>query len=294
MSIQFTCEKCGHAIGVDERFAGKHGVCKHCGHALVVPADAPLLLRPTEKEPAGLHGHLLDPHAPLTVRSAAAEPHIRPEAISGPDEPGAARHGDYAMRATGKERHSSAGPPPFWVNAPTLLARSVARRLRTLRDWIYLISVAALVLALLGFLFKDKSLLHVGVVIAIAANIGILAVGLAYLVTLPFKEGLGYGLANLLIPFYAVYYWSTRWPRMKPAVQKTFGAFVPILLATVAFFSYEEGPKLVEAGAREAPILEEKIEEGVKKLDVGPIQQLEKRIEGVVDSEDDTTKGRAR
>ena len=302
MSIQFSCDKCGHTFGVDERFAGKHGVCKHCGHALVVPArttaatdaEAPLLLRPAEQEPVGPHGHLLDPHAPLIIRAATAEPHIRPEAISGPDEPGALKHDDYTMRSMGRERHSSAGPPPFWVNAPSLLARSTARRLRTLRDWIYLISVASLVLALIGFLFKDKSLLHVGVVIAVAANIGILVVGIAYLVTLPFKEGMTYGLANLLIPFYAVYYWYTRWPKMKPAIQKTFGAFVPILIAAVAFFSYEEGPKLVEAGERELPILEGKIEEGVKKIDVGPIQQIEKKVEGVVDSEDDTTKGQSR
>ncbi len=302
VSIEFSCEHCGHKIDVDERLAGKHGTCKHCGHAIIVPnhsiradADEPLLLRPIDTpEPRGPHAHLLDARAPLVITAATEEPHTRPEAISGSDDPGGSVSGDYTLRATGKERHSSAGPPPFWVNAPSLLARSIARRLRTLRDWIYLVSVIALVLALIGFLFQLKSLLHVGVVVAIAANIGILVVGLAYLVTLPFKEGMGYGLANLLIPFYAVYYWYTHWPKMKPAVQKTFGSFVPILIAAVAFFSYEEGPKLIEEVEREVPIIEEKIEEAVKKIDVGPIKQVEEKVEGVIDSKDDTAKEPAR
>ena len=75
---------------------------------------------------------------------------------------------------TVKVRRSSAGPPPFWVNLPTLTARSLARVFRTLRDWGYLVGLAALVLALIGFTFKLKGALHVGVVVAIAANIEML------------------------------------------------------------------------------------------------------------------------
>jgi hypothetical protein len=303
MSIQFSCDQCGHAIDVDDHLAGKHGVCKHCGHALVVPArtgtavDAagPLRLRPLDvREPAGPHAHLLDAHAPLIIRPATAEPHVKPVAISEPHEPGAPSSGDYVLHKPGKERHSAAGPPPFWTNAPTLLAREIARRLRGLRDAIYLLSLGALVLALIGFLFQIKGLLHVGVVVAIAANVSMLMVGIAYLVTLPFKEGMGYGLANLLIPFYAVYYWWTRWPKMKPAVLKTLGAFLPIALATLAFFGYEDGPKLVEAGKREAPLLEKKLEEEVKRLEVGPVKQIEEKVEGAVATPDDATKERAR
>jgi hypothetical protein len=97
---------------------------------------------------------------------------------------------------------------------------------------------------------------------------------------IPFKEGLRYGLANLLIPFYAIYYWYTRWPRVKKAVRNTLGAFLPIVLATVAYFSYEDGSKVVELGEREIPIIEGKIEEGVKPLEVGPVKQIEGKVEG--------------
>ena len=121
--------------------------------------------------------------------------------------------------------------------------------LRTLRDWGYLVSLAALVLALIGFIFKLKGALHTGVVVAIAANIEMLVVGTAYLVTLPFKESLHHGLANLFPP-YAFYYWYTRWPKMKTPVKKTVGAFLPIALAGLGYFLYEDGSKIEAVGER--------------------------------------------
>lgn len=301
MSIQFSCEKCGHEIEVNESFAGKHGVCKHCGHALVVPGstraatEPSLHLRPIEaEEPEGRHGHLLDPHSALFIRPTTAEPHTKPDAISGPDEPVSSSRGDYRVSDPGEKRPSSAGPPPFWVLVPSLCARSLARQLRSIRDAIYLVSLAALVFALLGFTFKVKGMLHGGVVVAIAANIGMLVVGISYLLVLPFKEGLRYGLANVLIPFYAVYYWYTRWPKMKAAVRGTFRSFVPILLAGAAYLGYEDGPKLVEIGERETPIIEKKIEEGVKKLEVGPVRRIEEKIEGTVNSGEEDARRRSR
>jgi hypothetical protein len=300
MSVPIFCENCGHKVEFDGHSASREGTCKACGLLLgrSVPSAAamegPLLLRPIDgPDPSGRHGHLLDPHSPLIVRPATDDPHAETYAVSRPNAPVSPSGNTYSIGDTGPRRHSSAGPPPFWVNAPSLLARSLARRLRTVRDAIYLVSVAALVLALVGFLFKFKGLLHVGVVVAIAANVGILVVGLTYLVMLPFKEGLRYGLANLLIPLYAVYYWYTRWPRMKPAIGKTFGAFLPIVLATVAFFAYEDGSKVIDFGKKELPILEGKIEQGVNKLDLGPVKGIEGRVEGAVDSGQDKSQGKS-
>jgi DNA-directed RNA polymerase subunit RPC12/RpoP len=309
MSISFVCGRCGHPIEVDDHMAGKHGHCKHCGHPLVIPAhDAgtaahgpALRLRPLEDdEPPGVADHLLAAPSPLQVRPIGAEPQPRPEAVSAPDddpgpepEPVGRRRG---KRPRGRDRaenypvldpyhatetHSSLGPPPLWMNLPSLTARFAAGRFRRLRDWLYLVSLAFLVMALIGYLFHFKLLLHLAAVGVIAANAGMLVVGIAYLVTLPFKESVFLGLANLLIPFYAVYYWTTRWPRMKTPVYKTFGSFLPILLVALAYVVYEEAPAVKSTLEREIPALEEALEKrtpGIEEKVDRVLGPLEKRV----------------
>jgi hypothetical protein len=301
MSIPFVCEHCGHPIDVDDRLAGMHGRCKHCGQPLVVPgpghahgkgqdretgddtAGLSLRLRPMEaEEPPRVADHLLARPVPLAVRPTEDEPRIRPAAISDPDSdpaPTGTRRGGgpHAAGAGGdytvldphhvSETHSSTGPPPLWTLLPTLTARFVARQFRSLRDRLYVVSIFFLVLVLIGYLFQLKILLHLGAVGVIAANIGMLGAGLAYLVTLPFKEGLRYGLANLLIPFYAIYYWTTRWSRMKTAVSRTLGSFLPILLVAIAYIVYREGPAVEQALEKEIPALEKALDDKVPALD---------------------------
>ncbi len=293
MSIQFRCESCGNPIEVGDHFEGKKGHCKHCGHRIVVPEHAAvasegdgLRLKPTEDDgPAGLHDHLLKEQAPLYVRHAEAEPKLAPRAISDVDTAPLRPDENYKVNApTAKVRHSSAGPPPFWINIPTLTARSLAQMLRTLRDWGYLVSLAGLVLALIGFTFKLKGALHTGVVVAIAANIEMLVVGTAYLVTLPFKESLHHGLANLFPP-YAFYYWYSRWPKMKAPVKKTVGAFLPIALAGLGYFLYEDGAKVEAKGVEKLEDIEGKVEGAVNKVE-GRAPALGKAIDGVLDQSD--------
>ena len=110
-----------------------------------------------------------------------------------------------------------------------------------------------MVLVLYGYLFSARPVLHLGATVVVLANGGMLAVGLAYLVSLPFKESLWHGLANLLIPFYAVYYWATRWPRLRRPVRNTVAAFLPILLVGLAYLAYEEAPVVEEEIRRELP-----------------------------------------
>jgi hypothetical protein len=281
MSIRFRCDRCGHTFDVDDRFEGKHGKCKHCGHHLEVPGHAtdephqpaPLRLRPIEGgEAPGPADHLLAPPAPLKVRAAEEDPRVRPHAISDPDEPPLRpdrKSSQYAVLDPHHlgESHGRSGPPPLWTLFPSLTARFVARQFRTLRDWLYLVSLACLVIVLLGYLFQWKILLHLGAVGVVASNIAMLCVGAAYLVTLPFKESLHHGLANLFIPFYAVYYWWSRWPSMKTAVFKTAGAFLPIALVGLAYLVYEEAPVVEKAIERELPALEKKIETTAPELD---------------------------
>ncbi len=41
MSISFSCESCGKAFTVDDKFAGKKGKCKQCGATMEIPGGAP-------------------------------------------------------------------------------------------------------------------------------------------------------------------------------------------------------------------------------------------------------------
>ncbi len=261
-------------------------------------AGPSLRLRPLEGEEAPrVADHLLAPPAHLKVRPAEAEPRPRLQSVSDPDSD-AGRESDASQRG-GRSRgrgaphdytvldpfhvsedHGPAGPPPLWMLLPSLTARALARQFRMLRDRLYVVSLFFLVLVLIGYLFQLKFLLHLGVLGVIAANIVMLGVGVAYLVTLPFKEGLWYGLANLLVPFYALYYWITRWPRMKPAVHRTLGSFLPILLVTIACIAYEEAPvvdkaveKEFQALEKEIPGLDQKVEQVLQPLEkkVGPL-----------------------
>jgi len=241
-------------------------------------------------------GHLLASPAPLTVRPAEADPRPRPAAISDPDEPRPKRGRgaeDYSVldphRLT--RHHSSAGPPPFWTILPSMTARLVASYFRRIRDWLYVVSLVFLVVVLLGYLFRWKVVLHLGIVGVVASNIGMFCVGVAYLVTLPFKESLAHGLANVLIPFYAIYYWTTRWPKMKTPVYKTFGSFVPILLVVLAYAAYEEAPVVERAIERELPVVENALERRVPVLEkqvddaLGPLEPGVKRLEASGDSQ---------
>jgi hypothetical protein len=117
-----------------------------------------------------------------------------------------------------------------------------------------------------------------GAALVIASNIGMLVVGVAYLVTLPFKESLKLGLANVFVPFFAVYYWYSRWPRMKRPVINTVSSFLPIALVGLAYLVYEEGPEV----EKELPVLEQKLEQ--------EFAPLEKKFEEAVDG----AKGSAR
>jgi len=157
-----------------------------------------------------------------------------------------------------------------------------------LRDWLYVVSLAFLVLVLIAGLFHWKTLLHLGALGVVASNISMLYVGLAYLITLPFKESLKHGLANLLIPFYAIYYWSTRWSRMKTAVYKTVGSFLPIALVGLAYLVYEEAPKVETAIEQKLPKWEKSLGRITTKLEsktdqtLAPIKQ---RVDPLLGSE---------
>lgn len=286
MSQSPVCEHCGRPIAVD-RFQGERVRCDHCGRPHDVAANRrpsshaaePELRLKDDESIEAIPVQLTPGRGDFQLKHAEADPEIKPKMISSvedetiPAERSALhrilnrrpKNPNYRVldphgfsRSKGK-----AGPPPIWVNMPTLSARFIARKLRDLRDWAYVISILGLVMALVGYLFQQKTLLHLGGFVVVAANIGVLCVGTSYLLMLPFKESFWKGLFCLFPP-YAIYYWASNWSRLKRPVVKTLGAFLPIVLVGWAILIY-----------RETPIVEKKIEEN--------LPEIEKKIDDTLD-----------
>jgi hypothetical protein len=254
MAIRFSCEHCGHPIEVDDHFEGRHGHCKHCGQSTVVPAHATAAPTHVAAEPA-IPMRLRPLETDATAANGTAAPGLHAIPTGAPASP-------YGL--LGEERSIGHAGPPATHGHP--LVRLELKALRTLRNWLYVASVLCLAVAAYGFFLQNRRALHWGIVTVVATNVGMLVVGLAYLVTLPFKEGLHYGLLNLLVPGYAIYYWITRWPKMKVPVRNTAGSFLPIVLVLLAYFAYEEAP-VVEREIEQlekSPAVEKTIERAEK------------------------------
>jgi hypothetical protein len=276
MSIRFVCRHCRRPIEVDDALHGRHGKCKHCGHTLVVPdKHAPSeepglrLQPPDENEPVRGVAHLLDSPKPLSMQTPPAERERWSKNVSRPDErltpSSPAPYQVTDLRGPRRSRRS--GPTPLWLRLPSTSARLIARWLRKARDFLYLISVASLVTVALGFVFKAKTAMHLGAAVIVPVDGWMLYVGLAYLVTLPFKENMGQGLACLFVPGYIFYYWFTHWKQMRRPVLNTLFAFVPLLLLALAYFFYTEEPAIKAAIERELPQLERKVDKELTDLD---------------------------
>lgn len=274
MSIPFHCEQCGQPAEVDEGPAGNRRQCQHCGASLTVPVAEPpaalasLRLRPLESDdPVAAASLLHATHPDPQLRATDAEPDVKVEGVSAPpradrQEPESPPY--EVLAADNDHELEPRSPIPRGV-VFLRAARFISGELLSLRNWLYVVSVLFLVIALCGFLFKWPLWLRLGAVGVVLANAGMFLVGLIYLISLPFKEGPLYGLANLFPP-YAVYYWATRWPRMRGPVLKTLSSFTPILLVALAYLCYKEAPVVERAVEDRLPAVEQKLDETLPSL----------------------------
>ncbi len=285
MAIRFACEQCGHPFEVDDRHAGQLGRCKHCGHIAPIPGSkvespAPaigLKLRPIDDEGAGHHREAV-PAPGLQIRPVPPEDIPATRGLD-PDEdehdhepqPQPSRRRSKRKQEVplypvlDPDQSEARQARPFHLNPhyETRLARFAARYLRWARDSLFVISVAFLALGTIGYAFEIKALLHVAAAGLVGANIGMLVVSLFYLVTLPFKDSLAKGLATLLLPPYAVYYWVTHWPRMRRPVINTARSFAPIVLVGLGYLFYLKAPVI----EREAGKVEQVFEKGGEAIE---------------------------
>lgn len=242
---------------------------------IVIPAHETagdgLKLKPIEtRDPDDFERRLLARGPELAVKPGGEDPIIKPKMISDPERLAdtvkasqTRTYRDSHYRVTdphgASKTRSGGGPTPFWLLIPSLTARSIAHGLRLLREWLYVVGLLGLLAVFVAYVMELRTLMHFGAVVVIASNISMLCVGAAYLVVQPFKEGFRFGLLNLFPP-YAVYYWYTRWPKMKKPVIKTIGSFLPIALVGLAYLVYRESPA-IEKGIEEGfPAIEKRIE----------------------------------
>jgi hypothetical protein len=274
MPIRFACEQCGHPFEVEDRLAGRLGRCKRCGHVTEIPehpepAPAPasppsgLRLRPLDDEALD-DTREVHPAPALRVRPVATEVHPLPSELNADDIDSDAKPAPppRVLDPEGRDRRQ-ARSTRLNPHYPERLARFVARVLRLMRDWLYLISIGFLAVAAVGYAFKIRPVLHLGATGVVAANVGMLVVGVFYLVTLPFKESVPAGLATLLFPPYAVYYWVSHWPEMRKPVINTLRSFTPIFLVGLAYLFYTEAPAI----ERQVERVEKFVEEEEKALE---------------------------
>jgi hypothetical protein len=289
MAIRFSCERCGHSIELDDEFAGRTGHCTHCGHTMTVP-DA----HPAEAvtQSADEHGPHLRPLVSAITPEEDRDPRLAPATNVmvrplAPDE--AARlkaHVDKDLDA--RDQRAPAVLDPYHYERPsrrfhlsahyeTRLARFLARILRLVDQWLYLVSVVFFAAVVFGFVFKNRAVLHIGAVGIIVTNLVMLVDAMAYLLVLPFRDSLVKGMSVILLPPYAIYYWVTRWDRMRKPVLTVLRSFTPILLVGLAYFFYEEAP-LIRTEAKQVAGAVEKgmgtldgmFEKGEKAAGIGP------------------------
>ncbi len=237
------------------------------------PAEAGFRLRPISGAdvPTGGHAPHHNPAPALKIRPLADPAAAIPSPPTGADHtPIEVLDPDGVLKP-----HARTHLNPHYE---TRLARFLASRLRSTRDWLYLISLALLVVALIGFLFQLKPLLHLGGVGVVLANILMLVDGIAYLMVVPFRTSLAQGLGVLLVPPYAVYYWIKHWDRMRKPLFSTVGSFLPIGIAALAYFAYEEAPVIWDKVEQADRVVEKAI-----GIEPGPAPAAQPRQPSVAD-----------
>ena len=269
MSLQFACEKCQHPFDVDEKFAGKKGRCKHCGHIMPIPGESDLAA--VGHDDGGLK---LRPVAGLDVPGEheprhPSAPALQVKPLVAADAPLMSMHQADAEKPRDRRPIEVLDPHRFArkqaqrthlnPHYETRFARFLARVLQHTRDRLYLVTLGLLVLALLGYLFKAKALLHLAAVGIVVANIAMLVDGVLYLVVLPFQHSLAEGLGTLLVPPYAAYYWWKHWARMKRPVVNTVRSFTPLVLVALAYVLYEEAPVIMDKVEKADRVVEKAI-----------------------------------
>ncbi|WP_165065140.1 zinc ribbon domain-containing protein [Paludisphaera rhizosphaerae] len=244
MSIVFFCSECGSRFEVSDQAAGKLGRCKKCGQKITVPLPKPVAVAAGsagDEEgggPAWLeHMSSQVALAPLTIDRM---PGVRKRDVKAPpidDDLGDSKPynvvEDYSIPAL-KAAHDAAGPAGratiMWRHS----WRSIAKLLRNINEFAYLLSIPFIMLLLIGATMHNRSLALLGAEAVVLLNIGRLITGLANLVAVPFREGPGTGLMFLIPPF-TIKYMMDHWNQMRRPTKRVVTPLLTIAAVLLAF-----------------------------------------------------------
>lgn len=257
MSIVFFCTHCGARFEVGEASAGKLGRCKKCGQKITVPAPKPVVavaegVGEESGGPAWLE-HMTSQVAlaPLTVDRI---PGVRKREAKTPpvdedlgDSKPYALVDDYSIPAL-RAAHDAVGPAGrttiMWRHA----WRSIARMFRNVNEFAYLLSIPFVMLLLIGATTHNRGLALLGAEAVILLNIGRLVSGLANLLAVPFREGVGTGLMFLIPPF-TIKYMIDHWNQLRRPARRV---VTPLLTITAVLLAFVLLPSLAAPTAGKA------------------------------------------
>lgn len=252
MAIFFTCEQCGHHVRAEDAHAGRRARCAHCGHKMMIPGtrihhhghaedegpEPEFRLAPADGDPA-------PPPRVVATTEVALQP-VDPAANGGPPprlDPAAdgPRFGEGRGNIP-EELLADRSPIPLdpdYVPPPlsagrgepswALMAvkarmyhtvRSILRKIEWFENWLYVVSLVFLMVAIAGLLLEYRPLAHFGAVWVTLSSILLAALGGIEVVIKPFQYGI----------------FGTKWSTMKKQIRHALGAFIPLAVLIASYF----------------------------------------------------------
>ena len=215
---------------------------------------------------------------------------------------------DPRLRPLGRRKRRSSNLPDWMNEEPFLRIRrfvenlgqlpGVYRRplrwvlkvLRNISDIAYLISLAFILVILVGIIMNSRSVAIIGAAGVVIPNLIRVGISAASFVALPFLAGPVKGILFFIPPF-TFYFLYRNWNRMKKAILRVVGPLVPIVIVVLI---YAFVPSLRRGGLRDDATMAEQLKAGHKTVFEGIDKQIEASgvsVSGTVDDVVESAKG---
>ena len=257
MAIHFICEQCGHHVRAEDAHAGRRARCAHCGHKMRVPGTrihppghvpgedheddvVEFRLAPIEDDPSsprrlitGAAGSGKATGPEMASGSTESSPRLRP-AEEGPRF-GAASLGipeelladrapipldPHYAPAPGISSHDDLSQARITARAKMYRRiRTILERLRSIENWLYVISLFFLMIAIAGLLVENRPLAHFGASWVLLCSVLLAALGGIEVIIKPFQYGI----------------FGTSWKTMKKQIKHGLAAFIPLIVLILSY-----------------------------------------------------------
>lgn len=226
MAITFACEKCGKPFEVADELAGKRCRCKQCGHTFLIPMRSS---RGSVRPESSLRSDAARPRQARPAPSPVDDDPYGIDDVVAPPKPGV----DPEWEEFVLPKRPGFSPSPKLKKANS---RGSSRERGSLPSWVPLAGLGVLGISFLFALFSSTAATVFVVGVALI-GIGLVVVGSIQCLITPFREDIVCGLLYIFMPFYALYYLSSRWEDMKRGFVKIllgYGCIIGIALISPA------------------------------------------------------------